>query len=937
MAKALLKLPRIKLRFKFITLFILIALVPLMLVMSVTINRLQNIQKENVVNLNRKIAEQAGTEIDAFILQQRRVLKDLAGIYPEFAQTTEIQANLLKRVLFTNDDFIDLAVVDARGVEIRKEDKFQIITPGDLKDQGDSREFQTVLNQGYFLGPVEIINGRPIFSMGEAIKELDNDFKGAVFAELDARVMQDVIVRITSEGQKHAYIVSLDGKIVAHPDVSLVLAQKDFSYIPIVRAISKKDRPIDPLTIYKNDLGEEVLGVAVPIAGTEWLVVAEQPATKALEPVNRITTFALIALALVLAVALISALLSAYQIVKPLEKVHQAAVELASGNLSSRVTVSTRDEIEDLAQGFNSMAESLQRNITQLTYQNKLLQALRNLDKAVLSTLEVGPLCQTIVDLISLELGYMFGAIALVTPDGKNLRRVAISKTQNEQLKKALEIVPIPFHEQMVSMSSDDNLLVKAIKDRKTYTTNTITDIQIGLFPIYISDKIQQLLAIKQLFIYPLITKDRVIGIIYYASTTFKENVSQADYSIMEEFSHEVARALDNALLYQNVKRDKEIMAGERNKLAITLSAITDGVVAVDIDRKIIIFNKAAQEITGYKGDQVIGKKIEDVIKIVDEEKEVTSLTYCPIRTDDFEGIAYSKRGLKIRGAGSKEAYINLMAGQIREGRNINLGCILTIHDVTAEKELEQMKLDFVSMAAHELRTPLTAIKGYIHVFPKTFINAPTEQQKTYLLRMNIATQRLVALVENLLNVSRIEKGTLTLRLEEIDWVENVKEITQELLDQAQDKNQELDISLPPKSLPKVKADKFRINEVLSNLLSNAVSYTPPGGKIKVWFDTTPNEVITHVQDNGPGIPKEALPHLFTMFFRVTGALEQGSKGTGLGLYISKSIVELHKGKIWAQSQEGKGSTFSFSIPIKDNLINPLNKVQAGQVYIGPL
>lgn len=932
-----LHLPRFKIRIKFVILFVLIGLLPLTLVMTVTISRLRNIQKGNAVRLNQKVAEEIGTRIDAFILQQRGLLKNLATIYPHPSQESQLPLDLLKTVLYRNDDFINLAIVDASGMEVRKEDKFNVITPGDLKDRRTSREFQSVLTEGYFLGPVEIINGRPIFSIGEAIKGLDNDFKGAVFAQIDSRVMQNVIAQITSEGQKHAYVVSLEGKIVAHPDISQVLSQKDVSNIPIVRSMIKKDIVVDPLTIYKNDLGLEVLGGVVPIMNTEWSVIVEQPASLALEPVNKITTFSLNALALVLAIAFFLALLSAYQVVKPLEQLHQASLKFSEGQLDYRINVSTNDEIEDLAHGFNQMAENLKKNITQLTFQNKLLMALRNLDKAALSTLEVKPLSQSAVDLISQVLGYMFGVIALVTPDGKGIQRIAISRTQDEQLRKALDIIPIPFHQQVVDMSVSENLLVRVVKERRSFVTDNIRDFQIGILPADVSAKIQELLNIKRAYAYPLATKDRVLGAIYYGSVSDKLVVSQEEYVIMEEFAHEVARALDNALLYQNVKSDKEIMAGERNKLAITLSAITDGVVAVDMDRRIIIFNKAAQEITGYKEDQVIGQKIEDVIKIVDEEEEITGLTYCPIRTDSFEGIVYSKRGLKIIGAGQRRAYINLVSGQIKEGGNINLGCILTIHDVTEEKELEQMKLDFVSMAAHELRTPLTAIKGYIHVFSKTFTTPPSDQQKTYLLRMNIATQRLVALVENLLNVSRIEKGTLTLRLEEIDWVENVKEIAAELLDQARDKNQELVVIEPIEPLPKVKADKFRINEVLTNLLSNAVSYTLPGGKIKVWFDATPNEVITHVQDNGPGIPKEALPRLFTMFFRVTGALEQGSKGTGLGLYISKSIVELHKGKIWAQSQEGQGSTFSFSIPIKDNLINPLHKLQAGQVYIGAL
>jgi two-component system, OmpR family, sensor histidine kinase ResE len=219
-------------------------------------------------------------------------------------------------------------------------------------------------------------------------------------------------------------------------------------------------------------------------------------------------------------------------------------------------------------------------------------------------------------------------------------------------------------------------------------------------------------------------------------------------------------------------------------------------------------------------------------------------------------------------------------------------------------------------VAAHELRTPLTSIKGYLYIFLRNYRASLDSEQMTFLTRMSIATQRLGALVENLLNVTRIEKGVMTIHLESIDWIENTKLLLAELIDQATDKKIEIKFQEPSEHYPNVGVDKFRINEVLSNLISNAINYTNIEGQVKIWFEKTPDEVITHVQDNGPGIPADALPHLFTKFFRVSGNLEQGSKGTGLGLYITKSIIEMHKGKIWVDSEVDKGSIFSFSLPI---------------------
>ena len=149
-----------------------------------------------------------------------------------------------------------------------------------------------------------------------------------------------------------------------------------------------------------------------------------------------------------------------------------------------------------------------------------------------------------------------------------------------------------------------------------------------------------------------------------------------------------------------------------------------------------------------------------------------------------------------------------------------------------------------------------------------------------------------------------------------VDWDELVNETIVNFKDQAIQKEVKLSYKKLSSKLPKIYIDRFRMSEVISNLVGNAVNYTDPGGLVEVSVETKDKELITHVKDTGQGIPEEALPKLFTKFFRVSGVLEQGSKGTGLGLYISKAIVEMHKGRIWVKSTLGKGSTFNFAVPL---------------------
>ena len=374
-------------------------------------------------------------------------------------------------------------------------------------------------------------------------------------------------------------------------------------------------------------------------------------------------------------------------------------------------------------------------------------------------------------------------------------------------------------------------------------------------------------------------------------------------------------RDLDIRQINDELELEKDAISSERNKLSVILSGITDAVIAVNLNRSILTFNASAERLTGFRAPDVIGKPIDRIIKVFDQDKESEPTQYCPIRTDGFEGVVFSKTDLKVIG-NEKQSFVNLIAGQIKEGKHINLGCILTLHDVTKEKQLEEMKLDFVSMAAHELRTPLTSIRGYLSVFMKENEAKFTSEQNEFLHHINIAAQQLMALIENLLSVSRIERVAFAVSMQPIDWADNVRQTINEFTERAKEKKIDLKFIEPQQKIAYVKADRLRINEVLSNLLSNATFYTQEGGNITVSLEQKGKEVVTHIKDNGEGISGNALPHLFTKFFRATGRLSQGSKGTGLGLYISKAIVEMHGGKIWVESEAGKGSIFSFSLPI---------------------
>jgi PAS domain S-box-containing protein len=341
---------------------------------------------------------------------------------------------------------------------------------------------------------------------------------------------------------------------------------------------------------------------------------------------------------------------------------------------------------------------------------------------------------------------------------------------------------------------------------------------------------------------------------------------------------------------------------------------LTDGVAAVDASNSIILFNRSAEAISGISSEKAIGQPIDKIIRLTDDQNRSTLLATYSNQDEEYK-LRLRQQGLNLQKADGALP-VSVAASRVETDDGQLLGWIISFRDMTKEHEFEVMKLDFVSMAAHELRTPLTALRGYLSILQDESQSQLPESSQMFLDRSLISANQLSSLVENLLNVSRIERGALKVELVPIQLTNVINDALVNLVDIAKQKKITLTFDQPAKPLPQVMADQFRISEVITNLVANGINYTKSGGWVKVQIKQDGDSVVTSVSDNGEGIPADSLPHLFTKFYRVQASLAQGSKGTGLGLFISKAIVMAHGGKIWAESEEDKGSTFSFSLPI---------------------
>lgn len=381
---------------------------------------------------------------------------------------------------------------------------------------------------------------------------------------------------------------------------------------------------------------------------------------------------------------------------------------------------------------------------------------------------------------------------------------------------------------------------------------------------------------------------------------------------------------------FQNLDNERGLTLTQKVKLEEVLSSIVDGIIALDFNKNIVFSNKAAQEMTGYTQTELQNQSIDKFIHLFIDKEEVLPNSYCQTN--------FNKSATMV-GKMGKQTRINIITTKAEEDSQTNLSCILILHDLFKEEELERMKLDFVSMASHELRTPLTSIVGYLSVFSSENKDKLAKDQLELLDKAQIAAKQLLILVQNLLSVNKIERVQMSVSPQPADYMPILSKAVEDLKSLSAQKNIVLNLVPPQSSLPKLLLDPIKIGEVITNLVANAINYTNPGGKVEVSLGISPTEVTTTISDTGVGIPKEAIPHLFNKFFRVPNSTQQASKGTGLGLYIAKSIIEKLNGKIWAESEFGKGSKFSFTLPAINQAANSIdsNRFISQEIQSGAL
>jgi PAS domain S-box-containing protein len=418
----------------------------------------------------------------------------------------------------------------------------------------------------------------------------------------------------------------------------------------------------------------------------------------------------------------------------------------------------------------------------------------------------------------------------------------------------------------------------------------------------------------------PLVTNAEIVGVLLLLHTE-PDVFTRQQLDLVEAAAIQVANALNNASLYllirdqaQRLGRMLHLEQIESAKNQAILESIADGVVVADAHNRIVLVNLPASNILGMPRHSLIGKSINELLGLYShaETSWLATIADWARNADRIKEWTFLAGQLNI-----EAKVVSIHLSPVLAGSQF-FGTVSIFRDITKEVEVDRLKSEFVSNVSHELRTPMTSIKGYVDLLLLGAAEPLGPRQQRYLEVVKNNAQRLQILVNDLLNISRLEMGEIKLDLRPLSLQLLIRQVVDGHLNgRIQHEHKQLSVSTNlPESLPAVYADAQRVVQILTNLLDNAFNYTLPGGHIGVSAAVKNDFVFIRISDTGIGIAPANQAHIFERFYRADDNLVRSIPGTGLGLTIVKSLVEMHGGALQVESKPGKGSAFTFALPV---------------------
>jgi PAS domain S-box-containing protein len=410
---------------------------------------------------------------------------------------------------------------------------------------------------------------------------------------------------------------------------------------------------------------------------------------------------------------------------------------------------------------------------------------------------------------------------------------------------------------------------------------------------------------LTQIVSLPMMSGDTVIGVIYVFQA---ENYwfGQDATNLLQSFADQAAIAVKNARLYQ------EIIA-EKQRLDAIIEQSADGVMTLDRRLVVTVFNSALSRMTGWNAHDAIGRPHHEVVRWARLKTDV-DLEQALENGWPLPGAAHLYVEGDLKRPDGELINVGVTYAPLLNHRGLMTNVIANVRDLTRFREEERLHKTFISVVSHELKTPVSIIKGYAGTLQRRDADWPLIVQREYLAVIEEEADRLTELIDNLLEASRLQSGAFKLELSDAIALHRLAEETaRKFSSQSERHTFKLEF---PANFPTVRGDERRLVQVLNNLINNAIKYAPDGGEITIRGEVYGDDVMVSVRDEGIGIPEHEHHRIFQQFSRLDNALSRSTEGAGLGLFLTKAIVEAHDGRIWFQSNENEpGTTFTFCLP----------------------
>ncbi len=649
------------------------------------------------------------------------------------------------------------------------------------------------------------------------------------------------------------FIVDERNQIIFHTDPSQV-----------TQSWQPAEQPSEPLATtlggaaYRDSDSNNarILVYYLPVPGYPWSVGIMMP--------NEVVTSlaARIVLPLILFLLIIG-LLGAWlvlaivnQITKPLESLAHATAGIAQGEFDQPVRVAGEDEVGRLGVAFERMRERLRARLGEL---NLLLRVSQGIAGSLSLDQSLPPVLDGALNATN------GGGARLVVLNGGNAPQVFSSGSLGDSMA--------PMDNELLQLTQNEGRLVLENISRARTVLNTGK----------VAGQVQALIAL------PLKQEQRFLGTLWVGFGQ-PHPFTQTEVNFVSTLAGQAALAVSNAHLY-------EASEGGRQQLQAILASSPDAVIVTDGHERVMLINPAAENTFGVTARSAAGKPLKDVI----DRPELVEL----MRGNEMA----TPREVPM--ADGRTLFAS--ASPIVAADGGLLGRVAVLRDVTYFKQLDELKSEFVATVSHDLRVPLTYMRGYATMLP--MVGSLNPKQEEFATKIVGGIEQMSGLIEDLLDLNRIEAG-VGLAQEPCRIDEIINEAVANLRNNAANKNISLNTELITTKLPTLNGDRTLLRTAISNLVDNAIKYTPNNGKVKVTGDLKDGNIVIAVQDSGIGIAPTDQARLFEKFFRVKQRDTLGIKGSGLGLAIVKSIVERHGGRLWVESRLGQGSTFSIALPV---------------------